>query len=209
MLATLRSKLTPTGLLLIQTPDATRNPFDLIVADHSIHFSPDTLATLVRRTGFDLVSLSTEWVSKELSLVAGHAGARTTGEREIDVEHDTDALPATLARLEWLRQVAHEARRLAQRPSFGIFGTSIAGAWLFGELGGAVDFFVDEDESRVGRSYMGRPIYAPRDVPETSEVFLGLATAVADGIYRRLSVDRSCSFRLHLPPPLAGVSVAI
>ena len=33
------------------------------------------------------------------------------------------------------------------------------------ELEGKVDFFVDEDQNRIGRQLMGRPIVAPAQVP--------------------------------------------
>jgi len=47
---------------------------------------------------------------------------------------------------------------------FGIFGTSVAAMWLFGQLGDAVSFFVDEDTSRQGTELYGKPVFHPKDV---------------------------------------------
>jgi hypothetical protein len=48
---------------------------------------------------------------------------------------------------------------------FGIFGTSIAGTWLYGELGDRTSFFVDEDPARAGKAHLGVRIIAPPNVP--------------------------------------------
>ena len=71
-LATLRTKLTPKGVLLIQVPNARLNVFDLLVADHRSHFDPRTLAETARRAGFKHVAVS-EWVYKELSMAVSDA----------------------------------------------------------------------------------------------------------------------------------------
>jgi hypothetical protein len=119
------------------------------------------------------------------------------------------ALEGTLMRLGWLRDVADQARRLARQRPFGVFGTSIAGAWLYGELDGAFDFFVDEDPARTGKTYMGLPIYRPSDVPAGSHVFVGLAPALAERIRRRLATQARPAFHLHLPPSISSESVLI
>jgi hypothetical protein len=89
--------------------------------------------------------------------------------------------------LAWLRGTAEELRRLGADGPVGLFGTSIAGTWLAAEAGDAVAFFVDEDPNRVGRSYLGKPVHAPADVPAGSRVFVGLPPAVAAGICTRLA----------------------
>jgi SAM-dependent methyltransferase len=206
----LRDKLGPAGLLLVQTPDATRNPFDLMVADHAAHFSPAALAALVRRAGYHVVALSDDCVPKEISLVASPRPA--TAPRHAcggSGVHERAALEGTLIQLGWLRDVADHARRLARQRPFGVFGTSIAGAWLYGELREAFDFFVDEDPARTGKTYMGLPIYHPSEVPPGSHVFLGLAPTLAERIRGRLTAHARPAFHLHLPPSISPESVLI
>jgi hypothetical protein len=54
------------------------------------------------------------------------------------------------AHIAWLEGVLNAAKEGRKRRRFGIFGTSIAAMWLFGEIGDDVDFFVDEDPNRLG-----------------------------------------------------------
>jgi hypothetical protein len=90
--------------------------------------------------------------------------------------------------LAWLRRTANHLRRLGAENALGLFGTSIAGTWLAAEAGNAISFFVDEDPNRVGRTYLGRPVYAPANVPAGTRVFVGLPSAVAAGICSRLAM---------------------
>jgi hypothetical protein len=92
-----------------------------------------------------------------------------------------------------------EASRSASTDSdnFGLFGTSIAATWLCGVLDDAVSFFVEEDPSRVGRLYMGRPVLRPDQAPSKSVVFLALVPEVALRVAERL---RATTLDLRLPP---------
>jgi hypothetical protein len=64
-----------------------------------------------------------------------------------------------------------------------------------------VEFFVDEDPAREGRSHMERPILAPGQVAAGSTVYLAFAREVADSISRRLS---AMPFELAAPPAVAA-----
>jgi hypothetical protein len=85
----------------------------------------------------------------------------------------------------WLIQVLALARALAHKQPFGIFGTSISGMWLFGALRESVSFFVDEDPSRIGREYSGKPILSPLEAPSGATVFVPLVPAVAIKVAER------------------------
>jgi hypothetical protein len=75
---------------------------------------------------------------------------------------------------------------LAAQHAVGILGTSIAGTWVQEELLGAAKFFVDEDPSRFGRTFMGRQILLPKDVPDGSRVIVALPTPMAEEVRTRL-----------------------
>ncbi|MBV9357230.1 MAG: methyltransferase domain-containing protein, partial [Chloroflexi bacterium] len=200
MLRAIRPKLGSTGLLIIQTPDARRNPFDLVVADHCSHFTMSTLTGLVARAGYEIIASSREWVSKELSLLV-RASLHTTTVHETT---DETAAEATRSQLAWLQEVKSLAHRLAEHRPFGVFGSSIAATWLGAELGGRLDFFVDEDPARVGRTFMGLPVLSPSQVPAEAHVFVGLAPGLARSIRQRLTRESRVGFEMHLPPTSAG-----
>ena len=105
---------------------------------------------------------------------------------------------ATRRRVEWLGSVATWANTLSIKGRPGIFGTSIAATWLLGERPD-VEFFVDEDPSRIGQEHQGRPILGPADVPSGSGVLVALPPALAAAVAGRLGrLDVS----YHLPPPI-------
>jgi hypothetical protein len=81
---------------------------------------------------------------------------------------------------------------------FGLFGSSIAATWLTGILGERVEFFVEEDANRIGRTHLGRPILRPAEVPSGSVVYTPLAPHIAARIAARLA----STITLKLPPPL-------
>lgn len=199
-LSRLRDKLNPGGLLLIQLPNYLENPFDLLVADHASHFTARTAAELIARCGYEAVAVATDWIPKELTVVARktESGERVQGLSKND-DLRADSLGMTKEAVRWLEETRERASLAASKGNFGLFGTSIAAMWLFGELEDAVSFFVDEDPSRVGRSMMGRKIYHPSEAPAGSHVFIALTTMLAELVLKR--VERP-DVNFYLPPAL-------
>ncbi len=179
MLAVLREKLAADGRLVIEVPHFRSNPFDLLIADHCTHFSAAALRRVAEQAGFALDMLRTDLIPKELTLIA-HAGATPPSPLPKD---DGESARRAVA---WLAGVLDQARALAAQGPFGLFGTAIAGQWLFGCLPDAVSFFVDEDPDRIGREAMGRPVLGPDQVPPGARIFVPLAPQVAAALCRRL-----------------------
>ncbi|HXR07998.1 MAG TPA: class I SAM-dependent methyltransferase [Candidatus Acidoferrum sp.] len=201
-LAQLRHKLNDGGFILIQVPDCAQNPFMLLVADHATHFCLPSLKGLVESAGYETVAAVDDWVSKELTVVARQpAPSRTPSARGFGFM-DAAALNR---RMVWLNALAVQARHLSAHRPFGLFGTSVAAAFLFGEVGDAVDFFVDEDPNRWGRIWCDRPIHSPRQVPAGSQVFLGLAPVAADKVLARMN-SLKLPARFYAPDPLPRAS---
>jgi len=177
-------KLKPGGTLLIEVPDCVQNPFMLLVADHCSHFSIDGLSELVASTGYEVLHATNEWVSREISLV-GRAPAGGRAFRPARLPADQGS--AILAGCHWIHKALQQAEETARAGDpFGIFGTSIAGTWLQGQMDGAASFFVDEDQNRVGRSHMGRPILSPAQLKHGSSVFVALPQPDAGRVAERL-----------------------
>jgi hypothetical protein len=75
------------------------------------------------------------------------------------------------------------------------------GTWLASGLGDAVEFFVDEDPAREGRSHLDRPILRPEQVPLGAVVYLAFVREVSSAISRRLA-DLPVTFAV--PPARAA-----
>lgn len=195
-LARLHERLTQNGHLLIEVPFFHDNPFDLLIADHATHFTPDVLVRVLHAAGFAVTSIATDWVAKEISVVARPDGVSVPLLSRVAKVED-DRLSACLA---WLESVARGARVAAAGGNFGIFGTSIAGVWLYGEVEGHVDFFLDEDRNRVGARLFDRPILDPKDRPG-GNLFVALAPAAVRDVVQRLNADGRSGAILN-PGPL-------
>jgi SAM-dependent methyltransferase len=180
------------GRLFVEIPNAAISPFDLLVADHLLHFSPDHLGYLASRAGLSISILRDDLVPKEITLLADPGG-------------ELRARPAPAATMEivrsnvaWLAAMLTEARSAAgSARKFGLFGTAISGMWLYGALRDKVSFFVDEDMSRVGNSYEGIPILSPAQAPAGSTVFVPLLPEVA----RRVAGRHAGSEVAYVEPP--------
>jgi hypothetical protein len=185
------------GRLFVEIPNVLTSPFDLLIADHLLHFSPAHLAYLASRAGFEVAILRDDLLAKEITMLARRGGtllARPTPARTRAV------VQASLA---WLSAVLAEARRLAaSAETFGIFGTSISGMWLYGALRQRVAFFVDEDASRVGNSFEGVPILSPAQAPSGSTVFVPLHPDVA----RRVAGRHAGSGASYVEPPRFNIA---
>jgi SAM-dependent methyltransferase len=186
--------LNPGGRVFVEIPNVETSPFDLLIADHMMHFSPAHLGYLAQRAGLKVSALRDDVLPKEITMLAGLGGGEA-------VRPKPERNAAIVARhVSWLMRLVESARQTAAKAgAFGIFGTSISGMWLYGALGKDIAFFVDEDRTRVGNTYEGKPIVAPTDVPEGASVFLPLHLGAAASIRARLDgVGRG---RFVEPPP--------
>lgn len=196
-LKAIAAHLTPQGRILVATPNLRQNPSDLIIADHCTHFDEDSFAYTARQAGLHIELLSTSMLPKELVVVL--SDRKEAPPHVTDGAVDAARQAATRQRCLFFFELLDEVRRTAEacvaakRP-FGVMGSSIAALWTMLELEGRVDFFVDEDEHRIGHKLMDRPIVAPTEVPAGALVFIPMSVTVAEKIMTRWK-DRPIDFR--------------
>jgi SAM-dependent methyltransferase len=168
------------GTLFVEIPNAVTSLFDLLVADHLVHFSPAHLGYLANRAGFSVSILRDDVLPKEITLLAGRGDASP---QRPDPRTTRKHVEANVA---WLANVIRDASDAARDANkFGIFGTSISAMWLYGAMREQVAFFVDEDVTRVGHAVDGRPVLSPAETPAGSTVFVPLIPGVAREVVRR------------------------
>jgi hypothetical protein len=95
--------------------------------------------------------------------------------------------------------VMSQIQKLAEKGNIAIFGTSVAGMAFYGAFREQVRFFVDEDPARIGRSYDGKPVIAPKDAPKDVPVIMALPPERAKRVARRL---RTTGMLPVVPPDL-------
>lgn len=182
------------GILFVQIPFYKKNPFELLTVDHASHFSIDSLKDLINQSGFRVIKISSNWVGKEISLLASPDMRFSTCPRRYCVREYKNVQMS----LHWLSKAAKKISNLAKKPEkLGIFGTSISAAWLASGLRRKPDFYVDEDPARIGRKFRKKAIISPSDVPEGSNIFLGQPFYIARRIRKRIKSINAC---YYLPP---------
>lgn len=187
--------LAPGGHIFIQVPYFIDSPYELTVADHCSHFTVEALLGIVAQAGLGSLSASSDVLRREITLVATRPDSSRphTPTSGLDAEVVGSAVRDQVA---WLCRVVDDARRAIQRP-FGIFGTAIAGSWLYSHLADVTDFFVDEDVNRAGREFLGRPVYLPSDVPQGATVYVALIPELA----RKIAGRNAASKARWITPP--------
>lgn len=154
----LNSLARPGARVLIQVPDAERNPFILPVADHASHFSQSSLRRVAERAGIRVKSVRHDVVTRELTLL-GKWGGKKKAERHRLGSHGGKKWAEK--NLGLLKRISDEAQREAKKGKLVVFGSSLGAAWVHGITRGRVDTFLDEDRVRHGRKHLGVPIIRP------------------------------------------------
>jgi SAM-dependent methyltransferase len=175
--------LAPDGFIVIATPNIRQNPIDLLIADHCSHFDENSMAQMLTAGGFEIVHLTASSIPKELVSIV-----RVATKAQLHPPRQFRDAPMDLCRyyFKLMEGVGNEARSArAEASVFGIMGSSVAAAWVWQELDGQVDFFIDEDVSRHGGHLMGRPILGLDQVPAGARVFIPMSAPVAEGIISR------------------------
>lgn len=193
----MRNLLSEDGWLFVEVPHYAERAFDLLVADHCSHLTPETLNRLFISRGFRPAVVSSTWSAKEVSGVFRRA---VPDELELPrAPNFPEAFFAVARSIAWLEGTLELADRMRSRASFGVFGTSIGATWLASSVARPIDFFVDEDPYRQGRSHLGKPVLAPGDVPRDATVFMCLPHPQAEYVSNRLTPPQRI-WRTLLPP---------
>ena len=191
-LSGLKDLLTPSGRLLVEVPDLSTSPFDILIVDHCTHYSHELLLGVMELAGFKIVISDVDCVPKELTLIAEVSTNAMICSKFIDQAHkDSNVVQS---HIQWLNEILNQANY--SEGDIGIFGTSISATWLAHKLQGRVTFFVDEDESRVGNSHLGLPILSTENAPSSIPILMPLRRDIATMINNRLGLR----LNLILPP---------
>jgi len=190
LLETIKSRLAPGGSLLIQVPHIWTNPYVVTVGDHATHFDLPSLKRLLRESSFDVTWAEEDFIAGELTLLARRPILSRTGSKQEDSENVLVTMNNSVRHLDLVTSLEAVSNWLTwQRETnkvLGVFGTSIAGNWAGSCIGFAQDYWVDEDPSKLGRSWRGKEIISPSQVGSGDRVVVPLAPIKADKVCARL-----------------------
>jgi 2-polyprenyl-3-methyl-5-hydroxy-6-metoxy-1,4-benzoquinol methylase len=198
-LESIRSHLNGNGYLLIAVPNLLQNPFDLLVADHCLHFSISQLTGLVEEVGFEIVQVDEHALPKELVLVARQTSLVSPSRHPLAKAVIELEWASLAGMVDWLLSLVEWGKSRKPRGPSGIFGTALAATWLDQSCGSNFAFFVDEDVDRSSAMYLGREVLLPASVPSDAEVLVPLPGNIAVSVSERLR--RESGPKYITPPP--------
>ena len=186
LLEDIKRKLSPSGLSVIQVPNASINQIDLVIADHCSHFTVKTLKNILIKSDLEIVFMSENWISKEITCIVKKnlvPGKCFVQEDQLSFEA---ALLQAQSNLSLLVDAVKNCKKIIKKfPNYGIFGTSIAAVWLDTELNKSAQFFCDEDLGRINKEFIGRKVRHPKEVGLGSIVLMPMVGAVGKKIAAR------------------------
>lgn len=178
----LRKMLSKKGRIFIQVPNVQENPFDILVADHALHFSPETMNEILVRAGFEIEELTTRVIIKEISVLAKAAqNVKLKETKAFNFKNINDEVDRNL---KFLKLLVSEIAYFDSNGSIGIFGSSISSTWISAYCK-HVQFFVDEDPARIGGKHLNKPIYHPDQVDPEVAVYVPLIPKIAKSVISR------------------------
>ncbi|MBL18562.1 MAG: hypothetical protein CMC82_01860 [Flavobacteriaceae bacterium] len=181
----------PNCKILIQVPNMMTSTFDVLVADHLTHFTPETLTFLIEKTGFEVISFSDKILPKEITMIIKKAKKTRVSDMKTKINLDNFIKD----QLEWLQDLIIKAEEYSNNvEKFGVFGTSISAMWIYGKIGKNIKFFVDEDPTKVGKNVDDINILHPNDVPNNSQILVPLTPEIRSKIINRLSGEGTIYF---------------
>jgi hypothetical protein len=204
MLAKVRDRLAPDGLLFIHVPDATGfaacldAPFQQFSTEHIQFFAPTSLANLLGNCGLTplaqrqrMAPLTAQASGSVLEVVFRAAGAGMAWTRDAETEPALRQYIHASANLE--RRIARTLADLAERRTpllvWGV-GTHAQRLLATTRLAQAdIRAFVDSNPHYQGKTLRGVPILAPAQLRGRGEAILISSAIHQDGIVRQIRQD--------------------
>ncbi len=163
------------GIMFFQVPDAANSPFDIAIADHVSHFSRQSFKNLLSKAGLQAEVKIV--IPKEIT-----AYCRKYAESESTVSNDFDVVQ----NLDYLNRIGDFINKYSKNYQIGIYGTTIAANWLSNQ-DREINFYIDDDENKLGKSLLGKKILGAENIPADSHVFLPFSMVTNNVIIKKLN----------------------
>lgn len=175
MLAKIRGLLRPGGRVYLIVPNIAANVSDLICVDHVNHFSFASIRALLAAESFEEVRIS-DRDHQAAFVIIGRKSEGTAAARPAPGEigalreraHEMAAFWAGAKQRVRDFEAGHEKGRLA------IYGSGVNGCFIASSLKNRdrLEFFVDRNPFRQGRTMFEVPIIDPEDLPTDNRLIL-------------------------------------
>ena len=150
------------GILFIQIPDIRSNPYNLLMGDQSFIFTETSLKNVLTKFGYRADVITNDYFPRDLLIVAQKD--KKTGDNYVE-DYVFEKNIKTLDRVkEKLGKITHD--------SLSVLGTTMSAAFVDEVIGERIQFFVDENLSKIGGTFRGKKIVHPKNLNDTNHTIL-------------------------------------
>ena len=194
ILSKLRDKIKDGGILAVQVPNIDRNYIDLGVYDHVSHFSKETLKFISIESGWQVIKIDEESIPKDIIILLAK-------NKEYKKNPQKVAKKILNLKLELMNDNLNTKRNkiitfARENMIFSIFGSSIAAIWLSNNCEMKNEMWVDEDISRIGKLWLGKPIVSPMSLKEVSKVVVPYSNNISGSKINELLENKNMMITL-------------
>jgi SAM-dependent methyltransferase len=188
MLTTMHRFLAPGGYLYAIVPNWQTNVADMIVVDHTQHFSASSLRAALGATGFTVVDIDAG-IHQSAYVITARKTGNVSGRAPLPPVDELQPLARKVHETaSYWQDLATRIRAFeqAQGPDVtaAIYGSGVYGTFIATCLQDIerVACVFDQNPYQHGKTVRGQPVVAPEAIPETvTAVYVGLNPAIARG----------------------------
>ena len=180
LMGRLTQLLTPDGVVFIQAPDITHNPYSLLFCDTYYHYTPQILINVLGHFGFEFTTWETDLFPRE---VVGFAG-RIRNDDSLPYREDVQIHES----LRTLKRTAESLMEIDNEGTSTVLGTTVNAAFVDSILKDRIAYFSDENPAAVGTRFRGKNVVHPSTVPKSDLMIMPYGEG-GPGIAKRFSVS--------------------
>ena len=159
LMTQIRRLMKPDSVLFVQTPNIAKNPYYALMGDQYSYYTPNILRNVFLYHGLELSLVDNRWFPREI------VGIARRHSYDADRDYSQDAHIEQC--LKYLDTIAMKLDDLSADSRIGVLGTTANAAFVDSRLGEKLDFFVDENHSRVGTRFRDKEVLHPRSLDDS------------------------------------------
>lgn len=167
----LKKKLTPGGVICIQSPNIEKNFLDILTFDHISHFNRNSLQDLITKTLFSEVKFF-NILKKEITCIIFNSSNTNKKNSSIDKYKIKKKITNFQNKINEINLFKKQVKKIISKNSkklISIFGTTVPSIWIANEVGlDKVYNFIDEDKFKIGKKIFNKKIISPSSLKKKS-----------------------------------------
>lgn len=155
LMASIDRLLNNDGVLFIQIPDISKNPFYSLMGDQCFIFSQTSIINFLMHFGYQAQVVDNNYFPRELLITAKkeRSIAYTNYKPDIVFEQNIHAIDHVK---EQLKKITHQ--------NLAVLGTTVNAAFVDEIIGDKIEYFVDENPSKAEKNFRGKKVLHPKDL---------------------------------------------